>query len=211
MTADASRHFEDSQPRHPRDHHYCFAHRSLPQWFHKKPEQFLEELLSGPDQTIQTWWRVVGESLDNPVGGKMPADGLSAELFPAGEELVFALITLPKPVAAPEAYFIAAVYEPSPEEGRPPCQRFVMLEYARLDPDECSPGYRHELEERARLTGSDPFAPSTRLCEWTSDGHHCTYEASPPPNRRAFIDAVDDLVNGRSPYETPATSSGPVW
>ena len=29
------------------------------------------------------------------------------------------------------------------------------------------------------------------MCEWTSDGQHYTNEGSPPPNRRAFIDAVD--------------------
>jgi len=47
---------------------------------------------------------------------------------------------------------------------------------------------------RGDSQGSDTFALSTRMCEWTSDGQHYTNEGSPPPNRRAFIDAVDDTV-----------------
>jgi hypothetical protein len=78
------------------------------------------------------------------------------------------VITMPKPEAGPEAYFVAIVHkdnEPRRHLAASPATRYVTLEMA---------------------DGSDlPL-----LGEWRENGTHATYGQGPPPEMGPFVEAV---------------------
>jgi hypothetical protein len=198
--------------------HYLFAHRALPQWFHQNPAAFLNALLSEDSVSVlEQWWETVGESIEDPAARAKPA-GLRVDFHRVEPHGVVALITLPTPLRTPDAYFVAAVcilkQEPGTDTLTLEQRRFLALEYSKTDPDDLSPEFRRALEEAAVQAGLDPFAPSTKVGEWTQDGYHLTYELEVvvKPESQAFLDAVIGFIRGEAPFNAePASSSGPGW
>jgi hypothetical protein len=159
----------------PRIHHYEFAHRFLPTMAWQHPSEALVALAS--TQAIgylSSLWRSLGWQL--PAYERIEPQGLNCDVRRYGD-FVIAVITLPPPVAIPEAYFTALVFSPAGSMSQDGLQQ-LALRYLTL---EASYDWSNQ-EER------------TVLGEWTAQGGHLNYGTGPGPNPQEFLLSVCGLL-----------------
>lgn len=162
----------------PRCHHYTLAHHALRGVAFEHALGFFG-VIASPDREAfltELLGNVTEHCRDREPAPDFAAADIAVHPLRLGERIC-AVIQMPPPRAVTEAYFVAAVLlvDPAtvPEDQKPPV-RYVTLEY-----------------------GVD-FAdgrPRTVLCEWTADGMHVNYGDGPPPDLRAFVEAVEALLN----------------
>jgi hypothetical protein len=159
----------------PRGQHYVFAHRIIPQVFFGDPAAFMGYLLRDGDQFLRFYWDRIGERVENPHDLVDPG-GLHGEIRKLDNHVQVALIALPEPQFATEAYFIAAAYHP--ELDGKILARYYTLEYGVSFLDN---------------------APYTVLGGWVAGGH-INMGDGPPPEIEGFYEVIRaKLVDEASP------------
>ncbi|MFJ8043894.1 hypothetical protein ACIRBX_25670 [Kitasatospora sp. NPDC096147] len=148
-----------------RAHHYRFAHRVMPRAaVDFGPTMLAEPPAHGVQRSLESLWDGFGGTL--PPEDRLPSDGLSGQhVDRAGHRLL--LVTLPEPIAAAEAHFVAVVQV----RGEEAC-RFLTLERSESPVD-----------------GS----VGTVLGEWSAEGH-VNFGAGPAPRPELFLSAIDALL-----------------
>jgi hypothetical protein len=140
-------------------------------------------VLAAPDaeQKLHELWMTAGQSLAE--GGR------DARQVPSSEGLsvtrtrlagrACAVIEMPRPQAATEAYYVAAVLDHNLDQSREaPPQSHPQLFY-------------YTLEKGTNLTdGSD----RTMLCRWASKTARASLGDGPPAEKKAFLEAVERMV-----------------
>ncbi len=160
----------------PRDHHYLFAHRLLPSLFFADPAGLMAALGRERAALLTRMWRLLGDKEIVANAERIAPLGLWCEMRDVAGISV-ALVSLPPPRAATEAYFVALAYRPAPRRlfGPRPLVRYLTLEYG------------------LGLDGE----PLTVLCEWHK-GTHQNHGMGPGPTRDAFFEAVRGLLDTRA-------------
>jgi hypothetical protein len=145
---------------------YQFAHRVFPRWFFEDPAG-VAQVLSGPEALphLIALWKEVGVAVQE----SRPSEGLNVENVNLAGGWRGSLIRLPEPQEMPEAHFVCVVW---PADGGPESARVLTLEHS------------------FGLDGN----VATVLGEWRADGAHLNFGSGPAPERRPFLDAVDELV-----------------
>ena len=162
-----------------RRHHYIFAHQVLPKMFFDDPEKFLDIMAHYGNRFLEWLWADIGEKIKG--GNGIPIEGIDHRIIRRENDLTVVVIALPMPVAAPEAYFVAAAYRPGSASHPEAMARFMTLE-------------RGSLPEQDR--------GGTFLCEWTRDAAHLNYGRGCKPNVESFVDATLDLLEQRNQTRT---------
>ncbi|MGE0707265.1 MAG: hypothetical protein AB7N76_16360 [Planctomycetota bacterium] len=155
----------------PRRHHYSFAHAFLPAMCLQGPPYLLGLVLDAKGELLRKGWEVVASKLD-PAERLEPA-GLEGSFHERSGGLGLALVQLPPPRRQAEAIFVAGAFL---RAGGGTTFRYLTLELG-LDVG----------------TGR----PHTVLGEWVpagDGGRHLHWGEGPPPEREAFLDAVEALV-----------------
>ena len=136
----------------PRPHHYNFAHQALREWVFADPVGVLRAVAEGyVVDLLQRAWTRLGEEL--AADDRLPPEGLGCEVRFLNGDRFCVVFRLPPPVLMPEAYFVAAVFNP---EG---VDRLFTLEYS--DPFYCA-----SEEQIAAMRASGVEGPFAVLCEW---------------------------------------------
>ncbi|OWK41613.1 hypothetical protein [Fimbriiglobus ruber] len=161
-----------------RCHHYTLAHYALRQMAFAEPLTFLGTLASPGAHGFLA--RMIG-NVSEFCTEREPRSDFGAEDLTVHKVRVGrypgAVIEMPRPRAAAEAFFVAAVLMADLERGRPDPQD-LTLRYLTL--------------EKGFVFGGPP---RTVLCEWTADGKHLNYGDGPPPELQAFVGAVEALLS----------------
>lgn len=112
----------------PRNHHYQFAHRVLPELAQRiGPQMVTEEPPAGYTDVLKFLWDNVGENL--ALEDRLPSDSVTGRRIEAdGFRLL--LVQLPEPAAPTEAHFVAVVLPEDADQ-----VRYFTLERAALQPD----------------------------------------------------------------------------
>ena len=162
--------------KEPRNHHYIFAHRVLPELFFRNPEQFIDALGEGGDDFLLDLWERVGEMEINSGIERFTSVDLKCEIKKLGDGTNVVLITLPVPEGITEAYFIAAIYRPAVRKilfiKKKVVIRFFTLEYG------------WNLDDSTR----------TVLCEWKKGGVYYNMGDGPEPTLQEFFKSVCTLI-----------------
>lgn len=162
-----------------RRHHYIFAHKVLPKMFFDDPEKFLDIIAHHGNRFLGWLWTDVGEKIKE--GNSIPIERLDHRIIRRENDLTVIVIALPMPVAAPEAYFVAAAHRPGSASHPEAMARFMTL-------------------ERSSLPGEDRVG--TFLCEWTRDEAHLNYGRGCKPNVESFVGAILALLEQRNQTRT---------
>lgn len=167
----------------PRAQHYHFAHTALRQKAYEDPDGLVEKL-SDPecDPFLLNLWKAVGNeyrnSVDEPEPEPISSEGLDACAARVAHRPA-ALVTLPVPHSATEAYFVAIVLNHDLDES------------PRGAPE--PPVYFFTLEKGFSLDET----PRTVFCQW-EDNAHRNFGDGPPPDPRAFLDRIVRHFEDRS-------------
>ncbi|HYE18224.1 MAG TPA: hypothetical protein VEA69_07255 [Tepidisphaeraceae bacterium] len=173
----------------PRNQHYAFAHSYLRSLAFEDPDRLVIALAAPEaDDLLFELWNAVGKDLaqagEEP--GQTGSEGLEAvPARVAGRPC--ALVKLPAPAAATEAYFVAIVLNHDIDE--PP-----------KSPPEPALFY-FTLERGVPLGEGD----RTLFAEWDAGGTHKLIGDAPPPDARTFLDHVAAHLSGRP--AAPTTSA----
>ncbi len=160
-----------------RTQHYEFAHVALPYLTHTRASQTLA-ILAGPDSEryLNDLWHKAGEQV-GPEGvsdGQVPRCVVSA----TGSNGLVAAFHMPPPQHTAEAYLaviIARFDDPS-------AASLEALRWVRYFTLERGTNYR---------TGET----CSFVCEWTADGRHRNLGLGPPPEERAFVEYILQLLH----------------
>lgn len=162
----------------PREHHYQFAHAALRRLAFEDGDALVTALSAeDAEEFLARLWEAVGrdaaagaEDADDEANTPLPPDGLEAiPVRLAGRPA--ALVRLPEPRAATEAYFVAAVLN------------HELLEAAKPAPEPAA--YYFTLEKGFGADGS----VRTLFCEWDGSAHR-NHGAGPAPDPRKFVDTI---------------------
>ena len=150
-----------------RQHHYLFAYMALPDFAFRDATRFLTSSPVLGKALVEAIWEFAGENVDE----RLPVAGLEfgVERLPSG--LPVAVVQLPAPVEAPEAYFAAIVRNQSGDT------------------------HYFTLERSVALDGSDEIPTVLGTVDPRGGFQHANFGEGPPPDRRAFVEAVDRLLN----------------
>ncbi|GAA1971642.1 hypothetical protein [Kitasatospora viridis] len=156
-------------PVERRHHHYQFAHRALPAALRAVgPELVTDVPVGGLTPMLVELWGEVGARL--PPDQRVSWDGLECEYRRFGNGHTGVFVTLPPPVAPPEAHLAAAVLPSGGDE-----LRYFTVEFA-IDPVTREPG--------------------AVLGEWTTDGTHRLLSTGAAAEPDAFAAAVSAVLDG---------------
>jgi hypothetical protein len=150
-----------------------FVSQVIPSLFHRTPEQFIQLLSRDGNKFLRFYWDQAGA--DPAVTEKAAPLGLNYDIrepFPHTQVL---LISLPKPAAPPDAYFMALVYRPlrkTPFFGVSDTTKVIVLEMA-------------EAPEGGQ---------QTLLREWTKKMTSDSLGAGPTPRLEAFYETIRTLL-----------------
>ncbi len=147
--------------------------------FFDDPEKFLDIMAQYGNHFLEWLWADVGEKLKG--GNGIPIEGIDHRVIRRENDLTVVVIALPMPIAAPEAYFVAAAYRPRSASHPEPVARFMTL-------------------ERSHLPGED--RGGTFLCEWTRDEAHLNYGKGCAPDVESFVVAILALLERRDQART---------
>jgi hypothetical protein len=169
-------------PDEARTLHYLFVHRVLPDLAFEDPLQFMA-ILASPEaeQKLHELWMTVGKSLAEGRGDAQEvasSEGLSVTRTRLAGRAC-AVIEMPRPQAATEAYFVTAVLDHN-------------LDQSRAAPPEAHPKlFYYTLEKATNLTdGSD----RTMLCRWKTKTTHSNLGDGPPAEKKAFLEVIERMV-----------------
>jgi hypothetical protein len=93
-----------------RSHQRVFFESALPSIFHKSPGDFLFYLDRDGNKFLTFYWEQVGKSI-NP-SDRVEAIGINFIFRKPDKNVTIAIVFLPKPQVAGEAYYTAFVYRP---------------------------------------------------------------------------------------------------
>jgi hypothetical protein len=158
-----------------RAQHYLFAHRALPALFHARPAEFIATLQREGDTFLRFLWQRVGKGLKE--SDRLAPEGLGYQVRES-DGTTIALVALPTPLAATEAYYVALVQ-------RAQTQNLVVSE---------NPARLYTLEYGIGPEGQ----PQTFLCEWTPNRVHVNLGSGPEPTREAFLQTILKLIGGEA-------------
>jgi hypothetical protein len=172
QTGELRKHFTDGSLS-PRGQHYYFAHIALRALAAEDPERLITALAS-PDAEafLLDLWNAVSKDASQPGEEDIAVSPEGLEAIPArvaGRSA--ALVILPPPRAATEAYFVA-----------------ILLNHELDEPAKPAPEpefYYFTLEKGVALDAST----RTIFCQW-EDACHKNYGDGPPADGRAFLDHI---------------------
>ncbi|GAA3857631.1 hypothetical protein GCM10022227_13780 [Streptomyces sedi] len=152
--------------------HYTFAHQRLRDTALRQGAQLPGLIEAGLAQgVLQEEWALAGQHL--PATRRRPATGLSTSLREAVSHRI-ALIALPEPHEAMEAYFCAVTVDRDTQQ----------IRYFALD---------KALDLGALLALSGDAGTGTELSEWTRD-LHVNWGPGPRPDLNEFAARVDQIA-----------------
>lgn len=148
-------------------HSKVFTDQTLPQLFHGAPGAVWKYLDRDGTKFLNFYWDNAGENVpghrrDRPFG----LNYTFSEPFP---RTFVALITLPEPKVAGEAYYCALVY-------RPDRRILLVTDFSRY----------FTLEK----AGEDNSQSGARLVQWTTHLERVEFPDEIPPHKGPFLDAV---------------------
>jgi len=152
-----------------------FVSEVLPSLFHDTPEQFIRLLARDGTKFLRFYWDEAGKRLEE--SKRISSFGLNYDLRKPGKNIGVVLVTLPKPQAESEAYFVALIYRPyrvTPILRISDITKVVALEYV-LNPE----------GETDRL-----------LVEWTRKLTREEISKGPEPVLNEFYTTICDLIAG---------------
>ncbi len=125
--------------------HYEYVHKTLKDMFFKDTKGFIKYVLT-PKGRLRRLWIELGIDLTEKYDGveKIESLAISSEAKEF-DNILFAVIRLPKPIQSPEAYFIGLIIPRNTSRKA----RYITLEYGLDDDDN----------------------PITFLCEWDKETH----------------------------------------
>jgi len=180
-------HFADGSLS-PRNQHYAFVHSYLRGLAFEDPDRLVIALAAPEaDDLLFELWNAVGKDLAQAgeQTGEVNSEGLEAiPARVAGRPC--ALIKLPTPAAATEAYFVAIVLNHDIDEAPKPAPE--------------PPVFYFTLEMGVAFTDE----PRTLFAEWDASGAHRQLGDAPPPEARTFLDHIASHLSSRS---TPASGA----
>lgn len=158
--------------------HYYFVHRALPQLLQENTSYYVNGLASeeGPDFLNRVWQKCGEINNENS-----PSTGLNRFTVKISDDCYAVVIRMPEPEDFTEAYYSAIVYWPNRPSG----------------PEGGEPNYRYFTLE---LGEAEDGSHNTMLCEWQG-GRHGNFGEGPPPDERAFLQAVIKKISERSGYQ----------
>lgn len=156
-----------------RGHHYVFAHKLMPSLLFADPVNFLTMFSADPQRFLLQQWKSVHNLLGTDVRYITPA-GLSGEVRTLRGDTTIALITLPRPVFPPEAFFVAAVYRTHHDP------LFTLVNFFALE-----------------LSIPDDGKARTIFGEWTVLQDHKNYGDGGTPTVDRFWERVSEMVTKR--------------
>lgn len=180
----------------PREHHYAFAHRALPECLFADALRVVGAALADDSQALLCGlWDRVGEDLD--AAERLSPEGLAWELRRL-EDGAILVVSLPTPCKMPEAHFVAGLLRPAgpagAESDEPPEVSVRVFTLELTEPGKyASETYLEELRE---AQAADSHAV---LCEWTRDGQHVNYGGPVQATVDDFISAILAKEDGESP------------
>jgi hypothetical protein len=188
QTRELRRHFTDGSLS-PRGHHYYFAHIALRALAAEDPERLITALAS-PDAEafLLDLWNTVAKDAAQPGEEDVVVSPDGLEAIPArvaGRSA--ALVILPTPRAATEAYFVAIVLNHELDEPAKPAPEPEFFYFT--------------LEKGVALDTST----RTIFCQW-EDATHKNFGDGPPADGRAFLDHIAQHL---SATPTPQASFHP--
>jgi hypothetical protein len=172
QNSELRKHFNDGSLS-PRGHHYYFAHIALRALAAEDPERLITALAS-PDAEgfLLDLWNAVNKEASQGGEEDIAVSPEGLEAIPArvaGRSA--ALVILPPPRAATEAYFVAIVLNHELDEPAKPAPEPEF--------------YYFTLEKGVALDAST----RTIFCQW-EDACHKNYGDGPPADGRAFLDHI---------------------
>jgi hypothetical protein len=150
-----------------------FVSQVLPSLFHSTPEQFIQLLSRDGNKFLRFYWDQAGADL--AVGEKAAWLGLNYDIREPSPHTQVILITLPQPIAPPDAYFTALIYRPlrrTPLFGVSDTTKVIALEMA----------------------GTAEGGQLTLLREWTKKMTSESLGAGPAPRLEAFYETIRTLL-----------------
>lgn len=124
-----------------RVHHYDFVYRNIKDAFLLIPFILIPTLIEEGYKALKRFWDISAENVKRNYTNAeiLPPNGLSFSGFEIENGINGYIITLPKPLYAPEAYFIGMIYNgpfETEEEYENEINRFFTLEYSiNFDPE----------------------------------------------------------------------------
>ncbi|MHB0988799.1 MAG: hypothetical protein ACYC3P_09075 [Bellilinea sp.] len=153
----------------PLTHSQIFANQVLPQLFHGAPAQLWQYLNRDGTQFLNFYWDAAGEKLHR--GARASSFGLNFTVEEPAPRMYAAVITLPEPKIAGEAYYAALIYRPD--------RRILLVS---------------DMTRVFTLERTDPAAeggqPGTRLVQWTTHLVRVDYSVVVERRQSAFLAAV---------------------
>lgn len=172
QTGELRKHFTDGSLS-PRGQHYYFAHIALRALAAEDPERLITALASpDADAFLLDLWNAVSKDASQSGEEDIAVSPEGLEAIPArvaGRSA--ALVILPPPRAATEAYFVAIVLNHELDEPAKPAPEPEF--------------YYFTLEKGVALDAST----RTIFCQW-EDACHKNYGDGPPADGRAFLDQI---------------------
>ena len=164
--------------------HSRFAHQALRQQAFEQPARCLG-MLQGPSgrKFLLDVWETVRQSAGAD-GTEAGSEGLESEMTQVGPYSA-AIVTLPRPAARGEAYFVGLVLRSYTREDGAVIERDPLLLYYTLEAD--------GLKLDGTPTGSS-------LCEWQA-GDHVKFRDAVAPEFNAFREAMRQQVMARQKRE----------
>jgi hypothetical protein len=153
----------------PLTHSQIFADQVLPQLFHGAPAQLWKYLNRDGTQFLNFYWNAAGEKLHR--GARASSFGLNYTAEESAPRMYTAVITLPAPKIAGEAYYAALVY-------RPDRRILLVSDMTRV--------FTLELTDPAVEGGQ----PGTRLVQWTMHLQRIEYPDVLDGRAASFLKAV---------------------
>ncbi len=156
-------------PSQPRTGHYLFAHRAVPRAFLRDPAPIMGILGSDDAMTfLGGMWDIIDRELED----EPPVDrqGLALDHYELPGDVFVALLTMPTPQRAMEAYFVALA--------------------ARLEGETFARAFTLDL--------AGPPGPEALvgILEWDAEGNRRLHDASCTAHAAAFVDAIEGLLAG---------------
>ena len=153
----------------PLTHSQIFANQVLPQLFHGAPAQVVKYLDQDGTKFLNFYWDNAAEKLHR--GARASSFGLNFTIEEPAPRMYAAVITLPEPKIAGEAFYTALIYRPD--------RRILLVS---------------DMTRVFTLERVDPAAeggqPGTRLVQWTTHLERVEYPDVLEKRQSSFLAAV---------------------
>jgi hypothetical protein len=188
-------------------HHFLFTHRALPEIFLRDPyRRFSLIAQRNGREFLEIFWRFVGDDLEH--GERLSADELSRSIHSLNNnEWIIAVVKMPDPIAAPEAWFAALALRPPSKKG--PAGGGGLM--AKLLARRRGGSEAETADPRARAAAAEPPARYFTLereedettgetrsvyIEWNRKGKRRQLARGLEASETAFVRAVADTLLG---------------